>query len=64
MKNAYKDILNVQKLAVEKKAMTPLMNAMTSSYQNAIAQGLGDEPKSAILKVYERALGAKFSRDQ
>ncbi len=39
MKNAYKDILNVQKLAVEKKAMTPLMNAMTSSYQNAIAQG-------------------------
>jgi 3-hydroxyisobutyrate dehydrogenase-like beta-hydroxyacid dehydrogenase len=64
MKNAYKDILNVQKLAVEKKAMTPLMNAMTSSYQNAIAQGLGDEPKSAILKVYERALGTKFSRDQ
>ncbi len=63
MKDAYKDILNVQKLAVETKAMTPLMNAMTSSYQNAIASGYGSEPKSAIIKLYEQVLSTKFSRD-
>ncbi|MDC1382860.1 NAD(P)-dependent oxidoreductase [Candidatus Puniceispirillum sp.] len=60
MEDAYKDILNVQKVAVEHKAMTPLVNAMTSSYQNAIAAGLGREPKSAIIKIYEKVLGKKF----
>jgi len=61
MEDAYKDILNVQQLAIEKRAMTPLVNAMTSSYQNAIAAGFGRQPKSAIIKVYEKALGTEFS---
>ena len=61
MEDAYKDILNVQRIAIEKRAMTPLVNAMTSSYQNAIAAGFGREPKSAIIKVYEKALGIEFS---
>ena len=63
MEDAYKDILNVQKVAVEQHAMIPLVNAMTSSYQNAIAAGLGREPKSAIIKVYEKVLGKKFSAE-
>ena len=63
MQDAYKDILNVQKMAVEQKALTPLMNAMISSYQSAIAAGLGREPKSAIIKIYENVLGRKFIRD-
>lgn len=61
MEDAYKDILNVQRIAIEKRAMTPLVNAMTSSYQNAIVAGFGREPKSAIIKVYEKALGIEFS---
>jgi 3-hydroxyisobutyrate dehydrogenase-like beta-hydroxyacid dehydrogenase len=61
MEDAYKDILNVQRIAIEKRAMTPLVNAMTSSYQNAIAAGYGREPKSAIIKIYEKALGTEFS---
>ena len=60
---AYKDILNMQKIATEKQALTPLMNAMISSYQNALADGLGDEPKSAILKIYEKVLGVEFKRE-
>ena len=60
---AYKDILNMQKVATEKQALTPLMNAMISSYQNAIADGLGDEPKSAIIKIYEKVLGVEFTRE-
>ena len=60
---AYKDILNMQKVATEKQALTPLMNAMISSYQNALADGLGDEPKSAIIKLYEKVLGIEFKRE-
>ena len=61
MEDAYKDILNIQRVAVEKQAMTPLVSAMISSYQIAIAEGLGREPKSAIIKVYEKVLGHRFS---
>ena len=61
--DAYKDILNMQKVATEKQALTPLMSAMISSYQNALADGLGDEPKSAIIKIYEKVLGVEFKRD-
>ena len=39
MKDAYKDIVNVQRMAVETKAMTPVINAMIASYQAAISQG-------------------------
>ena len=60
---AYKDIVNMQKVATEKQALTPLMNAMISSYQNALADGLGDEPKSAIIKLYEKVLGIEFKRE-
>jgi hypothetical protein len=36
---------------------------MISSYKNAIAYGLGDEPKSAIIKIYEKVLGVEFKRE-
>ncbi|MGH1479513.1 MAG: NAD(P)-dependent oxidoreductase [Geminicoccales bacterium] len=60
MQSAYKDIVNVQRMAIETRASLPVVNAMISSYQAAIAAGLGDEPKSAMLKVYEDALGVQF----
>ena len=50
-----------QKIAIENRALTPLVNAMTSSYQTAISAGLGSEPKSAIIKIYEQVLGTEFS---
>ena len=31
------DILNIQRIAIENRAVTPLVNAMTSSYQTAIS---------------------------
>ena len=60
MEDAYKDIVNVQKMGVEKKAMLPVVNAMIASYQTAISAGYGREPKSAMIKIYEDALGVKF----
>ena len=50
-----------KKIAIENRALTPLVNAMTSSYQTAISAGLGSEPKSAIIKIYEQVLGTEFS---
>lgn len=60
MKDAYKDIINVQRMGVETQAMLPLVNAMTSSYQSAMSAGYADEPKSAILKIYEKILNVEF----
>ncbi len=62
LKNAYKDIANVQRMAIETKAMTPVANAMISTYQSAMAAGYDNEPKSAMLKIYEDALGVKFEK--
>ncbi len=64
MQDAYKDIVNMQKMAVEKKAMLPVVNAMVASYQAAISAGYGAEPKSSILKIYEQALGVEFRHKQ
>ncbi len=62
LKDAYKDIVNVQNMASEAGALLPVVTAMIGSYDAAIQAGYGAEPKSAMLKVYEHALGAKFCR--
>ena len=36
---------------------------MVSTYQNAIAMGFGKEPKSAMVKVYEKALDMEVLRN-
>ena len=63
LKAAYKDIVNVERMAAETGARLPVVNAMVGSYKAAIEAGYGDEPKSAMLKVYEDALGVKFRKD-
>ncbi len=63
MGDAYKDIVNVQQMALENDAMLPVVNAMIASYQQTMAAGYADEPKSAMIKRYEQALGVEFSRD-
>ncbi len=60
MNNAYKDIVNVQRMALDTRAQTPVVNAMINSYQAAMAAGLGDQPKSAMIKLHEQALGVEF----
>ncbi|MBO6949945.1 MAG: NAD(P)-dependent oxidoreductase [Rhodospirillales bacterium] len=59
---AYKDIVNVERMAEDTGAALPVVDAMVGSYKAAIEAGYGDEPKSAMLKVYEEALGVKFRR--
>lgn len=59
---AYKDIVNVERMAADTGAALPVVDAMVGSYKAAIEAGYGDEPKSSMLKVYEEALGVKFRR--
>lgn len=59
---AYKDIVNVRQLASEAGAKLPVVDAMVAAYDAAIEAGFGDEPKSAMLKVQEKALGCRFRK--
>ena len=63
MRAAYKDIINIQRMGLETKASLPVVNAMIATYQAAMASGFADEPKSAMLKIYERQLGVEFCRN-
>ena len=54
---AHKDIVNIQDVTRELGAELPLVETMIGIYERAIAEGLGDEPKSAMVKLYERQLG-------
>lgn len=60
MQAAYKDILNVQEVATELRAPTPVVNAMIAVYQQALTAGYGADPKSSIIKLYEQALGVEL----
>ena len=54
---AYKDIVNVQEAAARLDAALPIVEAMVATYRTAIDAGFGDQPKSAMIKVYEDRLG-------
>ncbi|MEP2545002.1 MAG: NAD(P)-dependent oxidoreductase [Alphaproteobacteria bacterium] len=62
MQGAYKDILNVQSLAKDADAATPLADAMTAIYERALEAGYGQGPKSSMIKLYEEDLGIKFRK--
>ena len=57
LRAAWKDIVNIQEAAAGLDAALPLVEAMVSTYRAAIEMGVGDEPKSAMIKVYEERLG-------
>lgn len=57
MQAAYKDIVNIQEAAAEHGVALPVVEAMVATYRAAIDMGLGDQPKSAMVKVYEERSG-------
>ena len=56
MSAAYKDIVNIREVASGLQASLPVVEAMVSTYQAAIDMGFGDQPKSAMIKVFEERL--------
>ena len=57
MRAAYKDIVNVQEAAARHGVALPVVEAMVATYRAAIDMGFGDQPKSAMIKVYEERSG-------
>ncbi|MDX1431827.1 MAG: NAD-binding protein [Gammaproteobacteria bacterium] len=63
MQAAYKDITNIEQLAARLDASLPVVDAMVSTYRTAIEMGFGEQPKSAMIKVYESRLGQVVRAD-
>jgi len=64
LRAAYKDIVNIQEAAAQLDASLPLVETMVSIYRAAIEKGFGDEPKSAMVKVYEERMGQQVRADR
>jgi 3-hydroxyisobutyrate dehydrogenase-like beta-hydroxyacid dehydrogenase len=62
LRAAYKDIVNVQELAERLEASLPVVEAMVSTYRTAIDEGFGDQPKNAMVKVYEARMKQEVCR--
>lgn len=63
LKNAYKDMISAAQICAYQKIPLPLVQAATTTYQMALADGHGEEGKGAMIKVFERILGVKFRKD-
>ena len=64
LRAAYKDIVNIQEAAAHLDASLPLVEVMVSIYRAAIEKGFGDQPKSAMIKVYEERMGREVRTDR
>ncbi|MCY4633554.1 MAG: NAD(P)-dependent oxidoreductase [Acidobacteria bacterium] len=64
LRAAYKDVVNIQEAAAQLDASLPLVEAMMKAYRAAIEMGFGDEPKSAMVKVYEERMGQEVRTDR
>jgi 3-hydroxyisobutyrate dehydrogenase-like beta-hydroxyacid dehydrogenase len=63
LRDAYKDIVNVAEIAARNDASIPLMESMHGIYREAMEKGFGEQPKSAMIKLYEEQLAQQVRRD-
>jgi 3-hydroxyisobutyrate dehydrogenase-like beta-hydroxyacid dehydrogenase len=63
MEHAYKDLLHAMQISAQMKIPLPAVHAAANTYQLALAMGLGQEDKGAMIKVFEQALGVKFRKN-
>jgi 3-hydroxyisobutyrate dehydrogenase-like beta-hydroxyacid dehydrogenase len=60
MSAAYKDLIAGAALTAENGFPAPVLAAATATYQQALAEGLGNYDKGAMIRVFERLVGARF----
>ena len=60
MRAAYKDLVAGSELTAENGFPAPVLAAATATYQQALAEGLGESDKGAMIRVFERLIGAEF----
>ncbi len=59
LQNAYKDMISAAEISSRETIPLPVTGAATFTYQLALSQGLGEENKGAMIKVWEQVLGVK-----
>jgi len=59
---AYKDMVSAAEISSDEKIPLPVFAAAMHTYQLALAEGLGDEDKGAMIKVWEKVLGVEVRR--
>ena len=62
LQDAYKDMVSAAEISSRKKIPLPVTASATVTYQIALTQGLGEENKGAMIKVWEKALGIKVRK--
>ncbi len=62
LKSAYKDMASAAEISARHKIPLPLTQATTNIFQMALAQGLGNESKGALIKVFEKILDVEFRK--
>ncbi len=63
MDSAYKDMQSASVISAKMKIPTPVLHAAMTTYQMTLLEGWGQEYKGAMIKVYEKLLGVKFSKN-
>jgi 3-hydroxyisobutyrate dehydrogenase-like beta-hydroxyacid dehydrogenase len=62
LKNAYKDMVTIFEVSASRKIPLPVTNGAMVTYQLALAQGLGEKGKGAMIKVWEKTLGVEVRK--
>ncbi|MFC1957339.1 NAD(P)-dependent oxidoreductase [Chloroflexota bacterium] len=57
--SAYKDMISAAEISSQHKIPMPVFFAALQTYQMALVEGLGQENKGAMIKVWEKALGVE-----
>ncbi len=60
--SAYKDMESAAEISSQKKIPLPVFGAAMQTYQMALVQGLGNENKGAMIKVWEKVLGIEVRK--
>jgi 3-hydroxyisobutyrate dehydrogenase-like beta-hydroxyacid dehydrogenase len=62
LKKAYKDMVSATRISADHQIPLPVVQAAMTSYQMALASGLGDLDKGAIIQIFEQLLEVKFRK--
>ena len=60
--NAYKDMQHMEEAASRLDISLPLFQSARDTYCRALDEGLGDEDKGAMIKVFEKEMGVLFRK--
>jgi 3-hydroxyisobutyrate dehydrogenase-like beta-hydroxyacid dehydrogenase len=62
--SAHKDMVNIAEISAHYKIPLPMIQTAITTYEKALALGLGAEDKGAMIKVFEDKLGVAFRKKQ